>query len=124
MSGQYMDEELRNELRIQDIVAKTARVNLRETVRVLRAAAIVLQMVGERDAAARLNHLLYQGATYDGFPAPLHSKPDAIAIAACDYAYDIIVDHFGDDVLDALSNLTRDPYYESKVNAGRIADGE
>lgn len=122
--SEYIDEELKNEVRIQDVVAKTAKVNLRETVRVLRATAIVLKILGEKEATAALNRLLYQGAVYDGFPAPLHSKPDAIAIDACNDVYDAIVDEVGMVNLQTLSELTRDPYYETKVNTGQVADGE
>ena len=44
-----MNKSNRSSLRIQDIVARTARVNLRDTVKVLRALSMVFHVVGDND---------------------------------------------------------------------------
>jgi|PlaIllAssembly_1097288.scaffolds.fasta_scaffold541237_2 hypothetical protein len=103
-------------LRLQDIVARTARVNLRDTVRVLRALGMVGYVLGERNLVARLNTLLTESARIGTFPAPLHSKPDALAITACDDAFDLVWDEYGDDILDSLFELSADPYFDNKVD--------
>ena len=101
-------------LRLQDLVARTARVNLRDTVRILRATAISLQTMGEKELAGGLNHILLESASMDNFAAPLHSKPDAKAIDACYKAYEDLHEEFGDPPLDTVASLRDDPYFGSK----------
>lgn len=122
MKKTYANEALKGDIRIQDIVAKTARVNLRDTVRVLRAMAMVMDLLQEQGATSRINHWLYESAKMGGFPSPLHSKPDAIAIDACDDFYDLIEREYGEDLLKALFELSADPYFANKVSP-RHAEG-
>ena len=103
-------------IRLQDIVARTARVQLRDTIRVLRSLAIVAEKVYEdRQLAGSLNALLLDSAKTGNFPAPLHSKPDALAVDACYEAYDMVEGSVGTQQLDLMIALDSDPYFDARV---------
>lgn len=115
-------QRLKEEARIQDIVARTAGISLRDTVRVLRSLVLVLDILDEKEAEAGLNRLLYRSATFGKYPALLHSKPDALAVNACNDFAVALREEFGNEVLGRLFNLTDDPYYTSKVNGPNVSD--
>jgi hypothetical protein len=106
-------------LRIQDIVAKTAGVSLKNTTRVLRTLAGVLDVLEEGDAAATLEQYLIRSAHYDLMAAPLHSKPCQKAIVACESISDRIEDEMGREWKYAIHELYRDPYYEVAMDCQR-----
>lgn len=110
-----MNKLTNSRFRIQDTVARTAKVNLKDTVRVLRAFAMVFHVVGEKEIEKKIDCWLLQSAQYDGFPSPLHSKPDTLAIKACDELFNLVLNEFGNDGLHNLYHLNTDPYYDIRV---------
>ena len=113
-----MDEQTMRNLRIQDVVARAAGVNLRETVRVMRTLALVAPMIGEVSLQATLNKLLHDGAKLSNFPAPLHSKPDKHAIEACYVFYQAMIGEYGEEQMRALTKLETDPYFMARSKGG------
>lgn len=113
-----IDDIVRNQFRIQDIVAKSAGVNLKDTVRVMRALGLVFHILEERAAQGRLNWHLMNGARLSNIPAPLHSKPDQSAVDACNEFYKAMLAEYEFDQLGALKELSVDPYFQTKVRGG------
>lgn len=111
-----IDEWTLQHFRVQDIVARTARVNLRDTVRVLRALAILYNVLGDEQGAESVNELLLHSATYGNMPGALHSKPDATAIDACDDLYELVEEEAGEVGLETIFNLSDDPYFTARVS--------
>lgn len=88
--------EEREKLRFVDLVARISHVPFKGTVKVLVAAASVLDELGERGAAARIRHNLRINTR----PEDSHSfyaSPDAPDIEACNRAYDYLVEEYGED---------------------------
>lgn len=101
------DDELKGNIRLQDITAKVARVNLKDTVRVLQALPMILAVLGDQGAKSRIDSWLLQSAQY----GPLQSKPDDISIDACWDMHDLLVEEYGEDRLEALYELETDRYF-------------
>jgi len=113
-----ISETTKQNIRIQDIVAKTARVNLKDTVRVLRALSMVWGVMGDKGAKARLDSWLHQATLLeDDYVAPLGSKPEILAIDACNAVYDSLREEYSVDDIEDLYSLEGDPFYE-RVLAG------
>ena len=76
---------------------------------------MVFHVIGDKDIEKSIDSWLLQSAQYGSFPSPLHSKPDASAIDACDELYDLVINEFGDDELHNLYHLNTDPYYDLRI---------
>lgn len=101
-------------LRLQDIVARTSHVKLRDTVKVLRALMAVSATFSKRPynkITEGLIPLLLESATCGGEANELHSKPGAGEAEACNAAYDLLLDASGKDTLDNIFKLKEDPFY-------------
>lgn len=108
--GNRLTTDTNTEARLQDTVAKVSKMNLRDTVKVLRALSLVM-MYRKSACADALNKELSGSATSEGVPAPLHAKPDKDAIEACSIFYGEIVEDAGDGTIASIRNLTDDPFY-------------
>lgn len=117
-----VEDELKKHIRLQDITAKVARVNLKDTVRVLQALPMILAVLGDRGARSRIDSWLLQSATSYGSPSPLQSKPDDTAVDACWSIYDLLVDEYGEDRLEALYELETDRYHQKQVAGGETPE--
>lgn len=97
--------------RLQDITAKTAGVNLRDTVRVLRALVIILALDEQDDLATTLSELLAESARLALAPAPLHSKPGQREIDACNEMFERLLElPQARQILAEIRSLETDPY--------------
>ena len=114
-----MARDLRESVRIQDIVATLSHVKLRQTVRVLRATAMAAQALGYKELAAELNTLLYQSTRQGGFPSPLHSKPEHNAVVACYDALDLVEEMFGNTAIQNMVDLVDDPYFDNRITVNK-----
>lgn len=113
------DNDIYNQdaLRIQDVVAAVSHVNLKQTVRVIRALSLVAQAIGEVTLASHLNELLLQSTRQGSYYTPLHAKPENAASVACDKVLAGIVEDYGQVVIDSLCKLSSDPYYEAATSS-------
>ena len=103
-------------LRLQDIVARTSHVSLRDTVRVLRALALVsatFDDVSMGKVTKGLIPLLFTGAACGGEIDVLHSKPAIKEVEACNEAFDRLVEVNGADIVVDVPGLVSDPFAEA-----------
>lgn len=110
--------------RLQDVVASLSHVKLKQAVRVLRSTAMAAQALGLDDLASALNEALYESTQQGGFPAPLHSKPEAVSVEACYDALDEVQNIFGHTSLRHMSDLTDDPYFDNRITPNKMLPTE
>ena len=96
------------EVRPQDLIARVAACDLKNTVKVLRALQLLAdQFEPSGELKARLTAVLAQGTWQEGGAAPLHAKPDLRAAALCNEAYALVKTHHG-TALRAIMDLRDD----------------
>lgn len=112
---------LNNNLRLQDIVARTSGVSLKDTVKVLRGLDMVLASLGHSqldsemiETSVTLTRLLKESANVSGVSMPLHTKPRAEQVKACNQAYKAVTSLHGIEELQSLHTLDEDadPYVD------------
>lgn len=101
-------------LRIQDIVARVARVNLKDTVRVLRSLHIIYTFLGDTEKAYESAHKVMEDDMVsamrylgDGVVHPLGDKPEQGASEACDAFYALLrqIPSIADDIEELYEGL-------------------
>jgi len=93
-------------MRVQDIVARVAGVNLKDTVKVIRTLHLFMQALGEEDAEAVLSHYIDAGSFVNGEEAPMHEKPGAGEVAACERIYALMVANVGVAAMSKIKEKT------------------
>lgn len=83
-------------LRIQDIVARTSGVSLRNTVRVLRALCVVSAAEDEHGVHDSLLRILQESAQHDGDSSPLNERPGFINTEATESSYERMLEKMFD----------------------------
>ncbi len=106
--------------RIQDLVARTAHISLRQTVKILRVLPVVLRAIGDEKAAEMIEAHLLRGAVNGGYASPLHSRPQSAEVENCYVIHEQIENLFGEQYLEAILDLTSDPYFEEQVKGFHI----
>lgn len=104
-------------LRIQDIVARTAGTSLRDTVKCLRALSSTARVLGEERLAAELDAVLLNSAQVNGHIARLQEHPGIMNSRACDEASDLIKQHYSRPTREAAFRLLDCPFESAKVEA-------
>lgn len=123
MNDELKGPKLWGKVRIQDIVAKSAGVNLEHTVKVLTTLVMVADALGEHALSNSLYLLLKDSARVDGVPAKLKSVPGIRDGNYCEDFYDVMYEVFGADAIRNLKTMWTDPYYEASRNDLEV-DGE
>lgn len=77
-------------LRMQDVVARTAGVSLRDTVKCLRSLSMVSRLLGEEALAHELDQVLIKSAEVNGHISKLQDRPGTLNSQACDKANDFL----------------------------------
>lgn len=103
-------------LRIQDIVARTAGVSLRDSVKCLRSLSTVSRVIGEDSLADELDAILLRSAEANGHISKLQDLPGTLNTKACDEANDLIKDRVCRSKREMAFRLLDCPYEEAKVN--------
>jgi hypothetical protein len=104
-----------DDLRIQDAVARVAGIDLKSTVRVLRALSIVTDAMGEGQLSDALERLYALSTNNGGKTMDLQAKPSAAAARATDEVNKIVMKKVGYQHLERLRQLDGCPYAASKL---------
>lgn len=97
-------------LRYQDAVARVASVDLKSTARVLRALTIVAKHNHDIGLASEVEDVLLRSAMSGGVAQALDSKPDPVAVAACDKLFKRIIKKVGWDTINRIHRLSECDY--------------
>lgn len=103
-------------LRIQDIVARTAGVSLRDTVKCLRSLSTVSRLIGDDRLADELDSILMRSAEVNGHISKLQDRPGKLNSQACDEASDLIQNRICRSKREMAFRLLDCPYEEAKVS--------
>lgn len=106
---------MRDNLRIQDMVARTAGVSLRDTVKVLRSLYVVSRVECEDDLANELQKVLVDSAEVNGYPARLQDHPGLENSKACDESHERICEVYSRSARDAAFKLLNCPFEELRI---------
>lgn len=105
-----MDEEKNSQhkvpgLRYQDATARTAGIDLKTTVRVLRALSIVAQCNHDKRLHDAMERILSESTANGSLICELEAKPVGEAVAACDTVFKRILKRYGWERVRALQRL-------------------
>ena len=118
-----MDETIHKELymiehlRIQDIVARTAGVSLRDTVKCLRSLSMVSRQLGEEYLANELDLILTKSAEVNGHISKLQDLPGTLNSQACDKANKLLERSTSRTKREIAFRLLDCPFEKAKVLA-------
>jgi hypothetical protein len=105
------------DLRYQDITARVAGVDLKTTVRVLRALQIVARYNHDDTLAEELEYVLTRSAWQNDSPCDLDDKPSMGAVEACDTLFKRIIKRLSWDAVRPLQRLEGPcPYAEKRAD--------
>lgn len=100
--------------RIQDVTARVAGVNLKTTVRVLRAFSIAAHALGERELSEAVEKVLSEATMNGDQRTELQAKPCREAQEACQAVHDDIAKRISIRHLTRLHSLDGCPYLAAK----------